>query len=310
MKVLFASLGGCLAIGLVTALPTARAEEPVRPAVSDQEPVVHRMVIYNGSVRSVHYFAPGATRAEDLALQDVALAENERALADQLQSLRRQYVGDEGALEARRRRAQELFIGLPLGAGLGAATVPLAGVTGVTPTPYYSLVTGASIYRPNLTAVSFYANGMLANGGYTPWLPPSYGSYPYAGGLGNSFSEPGPVKTEIARTIAVQATPQFVTQTNENLQAALVRASSSGRLRSALGLDKDGGILAAGFETPSAQRPQYHVTVTMKNGDKIEGKLVREDGDRVVVATDTQEVEIRKNETSTIAKKPLKAPRK
>jgi hypothetical protein len=244
-------------------------------------------------------------------LQDVALAENERALADQLLSLRRQYVGDERALEPFRRRAQELLVGLPLGAGVGAATVPLAGVTGAFPTPFYSLVTGAPIYRPSLTAVSFYANGMLANvGGYAPWVPPAYGSYPYAAGPGYTFSEQGPIKTEVARTIAVQATPQFATQTNENLQAALVRASGSGRLRTALGLDQNGGILAAGFETPSAQHPQYHVTVTMKNGDKIEGNLVREDGDRVVVASGTQEIEIRKNETSTIAKKPLKGPGK
>jgi hypothetical protein len=68
------------------------------------------------------------------------------------------------------------------------------------------------------------------------------------------------------------------------------------------------GLLAAlnvparGVGVPVAQGTGAAVTVTLKNGTKVEGRLVREDADRLVVETDNQEVEIRKSETTMIAR--------
>jgi hypothetical protein len=107
MNTLVAGIGGaaCFALALV---PTTHAQE--KPSEPRKE-ATFRMEIYNGPVRTVRYFSDEASTAERSNLLEVERRENEAALADQLQDLRRQYVTNESLLENRRRDVQLLYYG-------------------------------------------------------------------------------------------------------------------------------------------------------------------------------------------------------
>src|SRR5947209_14156390 len=59
----------------------------------------HRMMIVNGSSRTVHYFANGLSEGERATLRDLERAENEEYYTNNLMALRRQYVHSERLLE-------------------------------------------------------------------------------------------------------------------------------------------------------------------------------------------------------------------
>src|SRR5262245_59922741 len=158
----------CLALALVS---TTQAQENLgKPR---KEATFHRMEIYNGPVRTVHYFSAGASTAEQANLRELERSENEAALADQLLDLRRQYVSNESFLENRRRNVQQLYYG------------------------YYS--------SDNYGYFGYYSP-------YTYYGYGWYGS-PYWPGLGGGtearglfgVGDEGVIKTEMARTLAAQA---------------------------------------------------------------------------------------------------------
>jgi len=84
-------------------------DKKIRPAVDETD--VHRMVIINGKDRIVHYFSKSGSPAEQAALRNLERFENEMAIVDSLQDLKRQYVATESAMEARRRQVQMQLFG-------------------------------------------------------------------------------------------------------------------------------------------------------------------------------------------------------
>jgi hypothetical protein len=101
-------VGGAVCFALVL-VSTAKAQE--KPAGETKGPAYHRIEIYNGPYRTVHYYSDGASAEDQTKLRDRERNENEAAMADQLQALLRQYVADESILERRRRNVQLLFYG-------------------------------------------------------------------------------------------------------------------------------------------------------------------------------------------------------
>jgi hypothetical protein len=276
MKTVTACFGSaaCLALALVSG---GKAQE--KPAAQN-ESGFHRIEIYNGPFRMVHYASFGASTGEQTLLHDVERSENEAALADQLLALRRQYVRDESILEKRRRQVQELYygywnVGNPgLITGIGAVA---------TAYPF-----GYSYYAPYNYAYLSYpsvASGTSVNGLY---------------GVGDE----GRIKTELARTLAVQATPEYAAQAYRQYNNALARAGESdGRIAKVVGAPSKGGIRPLAYEpapgeSPRLTRPGAHVVVNTRLGntaEKVEGTVVSDAGDWLVLDTKAGQLSIAKS---------------
>lgn len=174
-------IAACLALALAS---TAGAQEK-QPAQT-KDTASHRLEIYNGPYRTVHYFADGASAAEQDKLRERERTENEAALTDQVHALLRQYVADESLLERRRRDVQWLYYGH-------------SNVTTSTFSPY-----GYGYYAP------YY-------GYYGPYT--SYGYYGYGYPYGGDFTsvtstnglfgvgDEGRMKAELAKVLAAQMAP-------------------------------------------------------------------------------------------------------
>jgi hypothetical protein len=166
---------------------------------------VHKMEILNGSTRTVHYFADRATPQEHAALAELTRLENESALADELVLLRRQYVNDERLFEAHRTNVQRLLYG-------------------------YSTQYSAGLYPEYWPGYGWnwgwggYSFGNWGGGlGVYPYL---YGGYygTSSRSLAHGVGDEGRIKTEMARTLAAQATPGYAAEVNQALQK--VRSSA------------------------------------------------------------------------------------
>ena len=204
---------GLLMLGACLSWSPAQAQE-VRPA-ADTDSGVHRMELYNGPLRTVHYFSLGMSPGEQSSLHALERAENEVAAADQVLALRRQYVMNERRLESRRAEVQRLLYG-------------------------YNSV------QPNnvLPFLGYSSNASTALGPFGPGgeaLPVGFGypGYPYpatGGGLGSSsqtlafgMGDEGRIKTDVARTLSTLATPEHAAQASRNLDTALARVNESER---------------------------------------------------------------------------------
>ena len=261
---------GCLTACLISA-SIGFAQE--KPAVQSTEPGVHRLEIYNGAVRTVHYVtAPGTSAYDQASLRDLERVENEAALADQLVALRREYINNERLFENRRTNVQLLFYGYSSDLGYGGY-----------PGAYYL--------------------------GY----PYGYYSYPYGGRGGSSWSlawgtgYEGAIKTEMAHTLATQATPEHTARVARQYDAALARFdSASPKIRAAVGIPEKGGVRpaatvpdAGGPEEARLAAPGTQVVVTRKVGtttDKIEGKVVGETSGWLIVETSAGKRTLAKNQ--------------
>jgi hypothetical protein len=282
-------IGLSLIVGFLVVGPSAGAD-PVKPADLSKSGSPARIEIFNGPMRTVHYYSSGLSRSDRLLLRDMEQAENEIALADQLAALRQQYVRDEIILERARRQAQEQLYG-----------AVNSYATGVYPDQLWAVDLNA--------ALSFPGNPNLAafRGAAFPGILPNYAGFPGYFGLNNLYGgvgslaalgvEEGRLKTELARTLATQATPEYTAMARKNYEMAMERASRSDALARDLNLSK------SPIRSAEAEKPPVHVTVTMKGGAKIEGTLLKDEGDRVVVKTADGEMEIRRSETVTILKK-------
>lgn len=251
---------GVLGVALLVTTPAVRAQ--ARPAADDKPAGVHRIEIINGATRTVHYVGVGLSPTELTALRDLERAENEVALADQLLALKRQYVNNEIGLDMRRRAVQQLYYGYQ---------------------SQYSF-SGFSSY-------SFPGFGYSYPFGYlgSP-LSTSLAGFTGASAYGTAFGvgDEGALKTDLSRILALQSTPEYAAHARRQLDLALARASDTPGLK--------GKILPAGAELPTVGRD----IVTLKDGSRLEGKLVKDDADWVTVDTGTGEERVRTTEVVRI----------
>jgi hypothetical protein len=196
-------------------------------------------------------------------------SENEALLADDMLGLRRQYVASERALEARRRAVQELLYGYSNEESntFTSSAGGWGGWSGFGGYPYLSAYPNVSPY------------------GY---LPAGF-SNTFSGSTTNSLAigvgDEGVIKTAMAKTLAGQATPEYAAQANMALQNSLARGSQFDSVRTGLGMTKKEPVAAAGFET-TMSGADVVVTRTLEGkNEKVEGKVVREDGNWLVVDT-------------------------
>jgi hypothetical protein len=269
MRHFYPRVAGTLCAGLMLA-STGLAQ--VQPAQSS-DPGVHRLVIYNGARRSVHYVTSGDSLANDqAALRDLERVENEAALAGQLAALRREYVDDERLLEKRRTNVQ----------------------------------------------LQFYGNSSDTGYGYPGYYGAGYFGYPYLfgyyGGLGGTSwnlaagtGYEGAIKTDMAQTLAMQATPEYAARVARQYDAALARlGSASPSIRAAVGVSDRGGIRPAaappeqgGPEEARLAAPGTQVVVTRKidnTTEKIEGAVVRDTGEWLILQTSAGKRTLAKNQ--------------
>jgi hypothetical protein len=171
LKQVFA-LGFALLLGSSACL----AQQPAPPPRPAGESGFHRMEIYNGPNRTVYHIPIGASAADQAKMRDADRAENDAALADQLASLRRQYVSDESFLQARRTNVQQLLYGYSSQTNFG-----------------YDLGWGGW--------------GWGGYGGYLNYFGYGYPYFGYGASSSNSLmwgiGDEGVIKRELARTLAV-----------------------------------------------------------------------------------------------------------
>ena len=263
-----------LLAGLLAA-PVRAAD--VKPAAAPPAgPEVHRMLILNGPTQTVHYFSVGLSTYDQAALRDLERAENDAAYADNLLALRRRYVADELYLE-------------PIRAGVQAGLY------------------GQSITREVSNYAAANGAGFFGYGGYGygyPYYtyPGYYVSYPgvagYFGGssatvnqsLAYGVGDEGALKTAMAQAIAGQAGPEYSTAAARAYTNAVGRAADSEAIRTALNINPKGPVPAAN----AAQR----VTLTLKDGGKVEGTVSDEDADWITVDNGTDQVSVRKGDVT------------
>ena len=181
---------GSVACFMLAMVSAASAQE--KPAGQTKQPASHRMEIYNGPYRTVHYFSSGETSQADRArLIETERNENAAALSDQVHGLLRQYLANESLLERRRAQVQYLYYG-------------------------HSNVISNWLVGGQVMGAYPYA--------YDYYYPYSYGYYgPYSGyyGYGNGYvpgtvtsmnglfgaGDGGLIKAELARALAAQVAP-------------------------------------------------------------------------------------------------------
>jgi hypothetical protein len=262
----------------------AGAQPPAKPA-ADNEARVHRMEIWNGPVRSVSYFTQGYSPGEESALRDLGRAENELAIADDVQGLRRLYLRNERILEQRRGQVNPLLYGYSSEYAAGLFPGYVAGSFG------YGGFAGFPSGYPY--GVGGFGN-IAGTFGY-PGAGASLGSV--ANSLAFGVGSEGVIKDVLAQTLAPSAGPEAVTRAARAYDAAVARVADSDRLRTALGWDK-GPIAAVGHERTVGGA----ITLTLKDGSTVEGTLAGEDGDWFTVDRAADEVSVRKADVTRIAR--------
>jgi hypothetical protein len=282
-----------LALVLLLGGAAAWAQDKKPPPPPD-EPTVHRMEIYNGPVRSVHYISRNLSAGDQATLRELEHAENEVAIAGNLEALRLQYVVDEQAQQAHRRHLQQLLYGYS-----SETTADLSFVGGYRPYGWYGG------YGAGYLAAPYYFGGPGAFASFTATASHS---------LANGVGDEGVLKAEIARSIGGEAVPDAGARANAGLTAALARAGQSGSLRTALGI-REGKepISTVAFETLVPGTPGIAagapVVVTRTHdgkSEKVEGNFVNADKDWLVVQTKEGRLHIPRSQVSDILERPAK----
>jgi hypothetical protein len=300
-------------LGLLLATSTGWAQQGVKPIppaegapkpgvrrAADEPGGVHRMVIYNGPVRTVHYVYDNVSPSEESSMRDLERAENEVALADQLLALKLQYVRDERQLQSRRTEVQRLLYGYS-----SETTAGLSGATGGYP---FGLGYGGY----GVTGGFFYPGYGIAGAGAA--------GYPFGGGVGfggyvgsgsNSLAygvgDEGAIKTEIAKVLANEANPGYAAGAEAKLAASLSHASQYESARGAMGVKEPIALTAGpGVESRFGVKPGDEVTLTVRGaGDKtdtVKGKVVSEGPEFLTIDNGSQEEMIRSSEIMRIAR--------
>jgi len=277
-------LAAVAALALTVSLALPARGQPVKPA-AENEFGVRRMEIWNGPVRTVHYFMQGSSPGEEATLRDLARAENDLASADEVQGLRRLYLKNERLLANRRGQVNPLLYGYSseYAAGLIPGVVTGGfGYGGFAGYPYGSAYgiggfgnVGSGFAYPGIGAAIGNVNNSLANG------------------VGNE----GVMKNELARGLAEAATPEAIARATRAYDTAVARVGESQRLHVALGYPK-----AEGTPVKEERWVGGQVTVTTKDGKTFDGKLVREEPEWITVETATEDVSLRKSEVTRIVR--------
>lgn len=239
---------------------------------------VHRLEINNGVTQTVRYYGTGLTPAESSTLRDLERLENETYYARNLISLKKQYVNSENVLEPQRRQLQYQTIGSDI------TYIGFPALYG------YGLANGYGYYGRGWAFPGYtYANWgpALASPVAAVYPAMNYGGYAgYAAyGAGGMDS---PLKEAVAKTVAQQATPEYVAALERAFDKATVRASASPTLRYALDLPSPAEVrreradirAVAGEEDVAPAGP---VSVLLRSGEKVVGKSMKESDGWVIV---------------------------
>ncbi len=275
--------------------PAVTPKEPkAKPASGERDTGVHRLEMFLGPTRTVHYYAKSGSPSEQAALRKLEQAENEMALVDSLQALRQQYVNTEFMMEARRRELQRKLYGYSTDDKVSASqTYPAIGLGEPSPfgTPFavgYNAGFGGSFGGASPLG---YGGGM---GGGGPYAGYGIGRVTMAQeshvnqSLANGIGDEGKFKTAMVTEMARMASPESASTAVRNYELALTNVIGE-RARS-------GGIEAATFEKMTPRK----VTVTTTANEKITGLLVRRDNDWITIRTDDTEETLRMTDVKSI----------
>jgi hypothetical protein len=263
-------------------------EVPARlaPATGDG---VYRMEIYEGPNRTVYYFGSGASSSEKATLSELQRAENEMDYLNKLQTLRRLYVNNELTLQPQRLYVQEQLYGTQISYG---QTSLLAGYG-------YGGGYGMGGFNNYVNAYGPYTSSFNPyGGGFSGYL--GGGSTQVVRSLAYGMGDEGVLKNNIAPVIAQQmASPEYAQKVLHDYQTALGEVAATPRL--ARGLRLDGHRPAEGAPVEFG-RDRPPVTLTLKNGDRVEGSTMKDEGDFYVVDTPRGQTSVRKTEVVRIDK--------
>ena len=286
MRIDFAAVG--VIAGLLTVAGGRAAEpgqqrpaQPVRPATMNQDANVFTMEIINGPVRTQHYFPGKGMAAGDRAkLRDLERAQNEMATLQLSSSAVPSLGGEQGSDRDLRQAVVRLYNAVPsFTPGIYPDLVPLSDA-----------LTARAFYRGYGYDYGVYYPGYV--GGLYPYGLPAIG-YPSAVASTSAVLPVSSGPDERQRRAQAE-------RARRDYEAARAEVAKSENLRKAVGLDATGGGTAvAGFETrarPSSPR----VVITLTDKTKVEGTLVREEPDKLVVNTDAGEVEVSRSQIATI----------
>ena len=277
MRTIFTQAAGCLLAGV---LASGVQAADVRPAVTGTGPEVHKMVILNGPTYTAHYFSAGLSDSDQATLRDLERAENDADYAQDLQTLRRQYVALELSQSANRAAVQQTLYGQNVTHSFDYQT------TGGYGPGYYGGYNGGLGFAPG------YLYGGYGYGG--GWGGTAFAGYSSSvnQSLANGVGDEGALKTALAPVIAGQANSEFAASAAHAYTTALNRAAGSDGLRTAMGMGRPG------VGTPVAAPD--HVTLMLKGGEKVEGDLIDEDADWMTVHTLNDRVSVRRSEVTRI----------
>lgn len=253
---------------LVPALP---AQAP-RTSQARNGGTVHRLEIFNGLNRTVRYHGDNVSPGDALTLREMERLENETDYVQNLTALRQQYVVGERLSETNRRYVQRLLYGLD-----------------VTSNRYADL-SGGYAYAGYAGAMPYvYPRGTWRGWGYgyNSGLSGAVGgSTSVTRSLENGVGDEGALKNAFATVIAQQANPEYAASLDRSYDRVVLRASASPTLRAALRLPNSDDTLRERShirQVANENVPGNAILFTLKDGEKLRGSRMQEDGDWFVI---------------------------
>jgi len=253
-------------------VPAPPAKTP--PAKTAATPAaVHKLVIYEGPNRSVHYITTGNLSTSDrLTAYELQRAENDLSYLNDLQSLKQQYVNSERILEPQRRYVQEQLYG--------------------TQIRYGGYSAGYGSYGNGGWGWGYPRYGIFGNGGSSFAGYAGSTSYAITRSLQFGMGDEGRFKDAMVQVLARESSPAYAAAVLRNYDSVVGRAAASTVLSRDLSLQK-------GPATYSSYEPSYtkggKVAVWVGN-DKYAGTVKDDRAGWVVIQTDKGEVTVRKSE--------------
>jgi hypothetical protein len=289
-----------LVVGLLC-LPGSASAQRTRKALDDNDDDnkkavkagVHKLEIYNGELRTVHYYTDGLSESERADVRDLARAQNNVAFASYNKALAEQPIGPGFVRPVGYGYPYPGYLGFGFGGfGFGGYFGYPAYFGDVVPAAFsnlnYLLSDSAPLYQ-----------------NFMPYYGFGFGTY----GAPVSYANTRPIvgaayldrcKSDVPLTRELN---EEVSQATRHLDVALGRVMRNDTLAKAFDL-RPGKKSDACFASDEPDQP-YAVTVTMKKGPAIKGTLVREDRSTITLKKGGSEIEIRKSETVMIEKRPL-----
>jgi hypothetical protein len=270
----------------ITIAPIARFRTP--PPDNNAPGTIHKIDLLQGPNLTVRYVPQGNVPTSDrMAAIELERAENELMYAQNLQTLRRQYVNSELSMDPRRLYVQEQLYGVTINYGTFGGGMGTTGWGGG--------LNGAIGYGYP------YAWG---GGGWGGWGGGGYGTF--GGGYTSSVSrglqygmgDEGVFKSAMVQVIASQATPEYATRAQRDYENALVRAEGLPVLARSLSLKKSDVRPAVGM--PETYKKGTRLVLTLKGGEKVVGTVEEENAEWIVIRSAAGRVMVRKAEVNRV----------